>query len=48
LRNEKEVAVLDLPMIADLFQQLRGRDLPGVEAGNKIATVVRDGLAVGS
>ena len=45
---EKEVAVLDLPMIADLFQQLCGRDLPGVEAGNKIATVVRDALAVGS
>lgn len=45
---EKEVAVLDLPMIADLFQQLCGRDPPRVEAGNKIATVVRDGLAVGS
>ena len=45
---EKEVAVFDLPMIANIGQQLGGRDLRWIEAGNKIAAVVRDNVAIGS
>jgi len=30
---EKEVAVFDLPVIADVRQQLGGRDPRGIEAG---------------
>lgn len=45
---EEEVAVFDLPMIADMGQQLVGRDLRRIEAGNKIAAIVRNNVAGGS
>ena len=44
---EKEVAVFDLPMIADMRQQLCGRDPRRIEARQKVATVVRDDVAIG-
>lgn len=43
---EKEVAVFDLPMIADMRQQLCGRDPRGIEACQKVARVVRHHLAI--
>lgn len=45
---EKKVAIFDLPMIADMGQQLGGRDPLRIEAGQKVATVVRHDLAIGS
>lgn len=44
---EEEVAVFDLPVIADVRQQLGGRDPRGIEAGQKVATVVGDDIAIG-
>ena len=44
---EEEVTVFDLPVIADVRQQLSGRDPRRIEAGQKVATVVRDDIAIG-
>jgi hypothetical protein len=44
---EKEMAVFDLPMIADMAQQLVGCDPRGIEACQKITAVVRYDVAVG-
>lgn len=41
------MAVFDLPMIADMTQQLVGRDPRGIEACQKIATVMRYEVTVG-
>lgn len=40
-------AVFDPPMVPHVGQEVRGRDLVGVEAGNEVADVVRDELAGG-
>lgn len=40
-------AVFDSPMVPHVGQNVGGRDLVGVEAGNEVAHVVRDELAVG-
>jgi len=42
---EKVQTVLDLPMAANVAQQVGGANLVGVEARHKIANVVRDDLA---
>lgn len=44
---EKEVAIFDLPMIADMGQQLLGRDLRRIEAGQKVTTIMRYDIAIG-
>jgi len=40
-------AVLDTPMVPHVGQEVRGRDLVGVEARDEVADVVRDELAGG-
>lgn len=43
---EKEVAVFDLPVIADMGQQLLGRDLRRIEAGQKVTTIMRYDISI--
>lgn len=40
-------AVFDSPMVPHIGQEIGGRDPVGVEAGNEVAHVVRDELALG-
>ena len=44
---DEEVVVFDLPMIADVGQQVRGRDAVGIETGHKVTAVVRCHAAIG-
>lgn len=43
---DEEEAVLDLPVLADQFQQLVGADLAGIEARQEVARIVRAHAAI--
>lgn len=43
---DEEEAVLDLPVLADQFQQLVGADPAGIEARQEVARIVRAHAAI--